>query len=239
MTVRVRCFLCAHWQGELPVGMSIGRWCAYPTATQRCVGLSLVGVSAQVSVSFMGCSVAAVRGCFVVAFEYAMFCVVRGDARPLLLSPCNTCIHYICTCMYYIYTSMYTVCVHVHTMRNGHGTRRWRWRSWCLWRGGHPGRWQGQPIRVHRSGTATMHVLLRWCQGRAVPSCFTRPIISRNAAASQRCTQAGLPQHVLADDPCTSFRYKPLTRQSRLRIRSPPPPPAPHTQLRYTQAGVS
>ena len=42
-------------------------------------------------VFFVGCLVVAVHVWFVVAFVYAIFCVIRGVARPLLLSPSNTC----------------------------------------------------------------------------------------------------------------------------------------------------
>ena len=51
-------------------------------------GLSGVVIGVQFEVLFMGCGVVvAVHGWFV--FAFAMFCV-RGVARPLLLSPCNT-----------------------------------------------------------------------------------------------------------------------------------------------------
>ena len=50
-------------------------------------GFSVGGEGAPVSVLFVGCLVEAFM---VVAFVYAMFCVVRGGARPLLRSPSNT-----------------------------------------------------------------------------------------------------------------------------------------------------
>ena len=39
---------------------------------------------------FVGCLVAAVHGWLICALGGAVIYVVRGDARPMLLSPCNT-----------------------------------------------------------------------------------------------------------------------------------------------------
>lgn len=44
----------------------------------------------RVEVWFMGWLVAAVNDWSVVAFGYAMFCFISGDARPLLLPLCST-----------------------------------------------------------------------------------------------------------------------------------------------------
>lgn len=47
------------------------------------------GYVVQVSVSSQSCLVEAVCCWFLVSFAWAMFCVIRGGARPLLLSLCN------------------------------------------------------------------------------------------------------------------------------------------------------
>lgn len=44
----------------------------------------------QKSVLSVECLVVAVHGRFVVAFARAMFCILRGDAQPQLLSSGNT-----------------------------------------------------------------------------------------------------------------------------------------------------
>ena len=72
-TVPVRCGLCVHGDG-VPANV-------YGASDDWCTGLQCL-----LAVWWW-------LGWFVGGFDCAVVFVVRGDARPLLLSPCHTCIH--------------------------------------------------------------------------------------------------------------------------------------------------
>ena len=58
-------------------------------------GLSVGGNGVQASVLFVGGLILAVRDRFADAFACAVFCVIRGDAKPLLPAPCSTLAYHV------------------------------------------------------------------------------------------------------------------------------------------------